>query len=272
MLPAGEPSVMHGNRSFCYGDALFESIHANGTRLQFFSNHYDRLKSGMQILSMDKGSLPEANVIESHIVRLLNKNHLYNGVRVRLTVFRNTGGLFTPEDNSVSFLAETQPLPDDIYRLNAKGLKAGVYSVLLKQPGILAGLKTANSLLYIMAGLYKKESGFDECFIMNSEKRPSEFISSNLFLVTKGIVCTPPLTEGCIAGIMREQIIRIARNEGIECRESKLSTEDLYLADECFMTNAIKGIQWVVAFNQKRYYSKTSRLLVNALNKEQFEK
>jgi branched-subunit amino acid aminotransferase/4-amino-4-deoxychorismate lyase len=270
MLPAGEPSIMHGNRSFCYGDALFESIHANGTRLQFFNSHYNRLKTGMQILYMDSRSLPEAAVMESHIVKLLNKNHLYNGVRVRLSVFRNTGGLFTPEDNSVSFLAETQPLPDDLYSLNAKGLKAGVYNAVLKQPGILAGLKTSNSLLYIMAGLYKKESGLDECFIMNTERRPSEFISSNLFIVTKGIIYTPPLTEGCIAGIMREQIIRIARNEGIECIESKLTTEDLNLADECFMTNAVKGIQWVVAFNQKRYYSKTSRLLVNALNKEQF--
>jgi branched-subunit amino acid aminotransferase/4-amino-4-deoxychorismate lyase len=270
MLPAGEPSIKHGNRSFCYGDALFESIHANGTRLQFFASHYRRLRHGMQILSMDSNSLPEAAVIESHIIRLLNKNHLYNGVRVRLIVFRNAGGLFTPEDNSVSFLAETQPLHEDTYRLNEKGLKAGVYSALLKQPGILAGIKTSSSLLYIMAGLYKKESGLDECFIMNTEKRLSEFISSNLFLVKKGIICTPALTEGCIAGIMREQIIRIARNEGIECEETKLTIEDLNLADECFMTNAVKGVQWVVAINQKRYYSKTSRLLINALNKEQF--
>lgn len=270
MLPAGEPSIMHGNRAFCYGDALFESIHANGTRLQFFSSHYKRLINGMQILSMDRKSLPEATVVESHLVRLLNKNHLYNGVRVRLSVFRNTGGLFTPEDNSVSFLAETQPLPEDLYGLNTKGLKAGVYSALLKQTGMLAGLKTSNSLIYILAGLYKKESGLDECFIMNTERRPSEFISSNLFLVKKGIIYTPALTEGCVAGIMREQIIRIARNEGIECLESKLTTEDINLADECFMTNAIKGIQWIVAFNQKRYYSKTSRLLVTALNKEQF--
>jgi branched-subunit amino acid aminotransferase/4-amino-4-deoxychorismate lyase len=271
MLPAEEPSILHSNRAFCYGDALFESMHANGTRIQFFREHFGRMLSGMEILLMEKNSLPGAAVVESHIVRLLNKNHLYNGVRVRLSVFRNTGGLYTPQDNSVSFLAEAVALPYDNYRLNGKGLKMDVFTALFKQPGVLANLKTANSLLYIRAGLFARQSGLDDCLILNTEKRLAEGTASNLFLVKNGVLHTPSLNEGCVAGIMREQVIRLAGSVGIECRESKLTINDLISADECFLTNAVRGIQWVVAYGQKRYFSKTSRALSTALNKEQFE-
>lgn len=270
MLPAGEPSLLHSNRAFCYGDGLFETIHANGARPQFFHDHYNRLEKGMQILKMTKGSLPDAATLESLMIRLLNKNHLYNGVRIRLSVFRNSGGFYTPEDNSVSFLAETRPLPDDNYILNDKGLKADFFTGFLKYPDGLANLKTANSLLYIEAGLYRKESGLDECFLLNTGKRVIESISSNIFLVKKGALYTPALAEGCVAGIMREQILRLAVNENLYCMETKIKPEDLLLADECFLTNAIRGIQWVGAYRQKRYFRNISRVLVASLNKEQF--
>ncbi len=270
MLPAGEPSLMHTNRAFCYGDALFETMHANGTKLQFFPAHYSRLEKGMQKLKMEKNGLPDAGNLEALIVKLLNKNHLYKGVRVRLSVFRNTGGFYTPRNNLVSYLAETLPLPDDKYRLNEKGFKTAVFKELSKQADKLANLKTANSLLYISAGMFCKEAGIDDCFILNTEGRLIESVSSNLFLMKEGILLTPALDEGCVAGIMREQIIRIAAKEGLECRQSRISEEDLLSADECFLTNAIAGIRWVVAYRHKRYYSKTARMLVASLNREQF--
>ena len=272
MLPAGEPSLFHNNRAFCYGDGLFETIHANGTRLQFFQDHYNRLEKAMEVLKMTKESLPDAATLESLLIRLLNKNHLYNGVRIRLSVFRNIGGFYAPEDNSVSFLAETQPLPDDVYRINDKGLKADFFTDFLKYPDRLANLKTANSLLYIEAGLFRKDAGLDECFMLNTGKRVVESISSNIFLVIKGNLYTPALEEGCVAGIMREQILRLAVKENLYCIETKIKPEELLLADECFLTNAIMGIQWVGAYRHKRYFRKISKVLVAALNKEQFEK
>lgn len=270
MFPAAEPSIMHFNRAFCYGDALFETMHANGTKLQFFHEHHKRLEKSMKKLKFKKSSQLEADTLESSIIRLLNKNHLYQGVRIRLTVFRNTGGFYTPNTNDCSFLAETIPLPHDQYHLNEKGLKTDIFKNLHKHPDDLSNLKTANSLLYIMAGLYSKESGLDDCIILNTEERLAECTSSNIFLMKEGILNTPSLDEGCVEGIMRNQVIRIATQEGIECRESRLYESDLLEADEFFMTNSINGIRWVVAFKQKRYFSKTSRMLINSLNKEQF--
>lgn len=270
MYPAGEPSLSHTNRAFSYGDALFETIHANGTRLQFFDDHYKRLIRGMHILSMDKKCLPGKEHLEKVIIKLLNKNHLYNGVRIKLTVFRDSGGYYTPERESCSFLAEAVPLPFDNYILNQKGLTTGLFTSLLKQADTLSNLKTANSLIYVMAGLYKKEAGLGECFILNSKERIVESISSNIFIMKNGTLFTPSLSEGCVEGVMRRQIIRIAQKEGIDCIETGITKEDLLKADECFLTNSIKGISWIVAYGQKRFYSRTARELITLLNMEQF--
>lgn len=270
MSPAAEPSLMHNNRAFSYGDALFETIHANGTRLQFFDDHYKRLIKGIQILRMDRESLPGKEHLEKIIIKLLNKNHLYNGVRIRLTVFRDTGGYYTPGRESCSFLTEAVSLPCDRYMLNKKGLTTGLFTSLLKQADSLSNLKTANSLIYVMAGLYKKEAVLDECFILNTKERIAESISSNIFIMKNGILFTPSLSEGCVEGVMRRQIIRIAQKEGIDCIETGIVKEDLLKAEECFLTNSITGISWVVAYGQKRYYSKTARKLITSLNMEQF--
>lgn len=269
MLPAGDPSLYHNNRAFCYGDALFETIHANGTRLQFFSEHYNRLNEGMKTLRMDQ-STPGEDILERDLIRLLNKNHMYKGVRIRLSVFRNTGGFYSPTDNSVSYMAEAIPLEHDHYTLNHKGLKTEVFNRLSKQADMLSNLKTANSLLYIHAGIFKSEQKLDDCFIINTEGRLIEAISSNLFIIKDSRLYTPPLDEGCVAGIMRSQILRIAGNEGIGCMESPITEEDLLAADECFLTNAVSGIRWVIAFRNKRFYNKTSRLLTASLNRELF--
>jgi aminodeoxychorismate lyase len=270
MLPAGEPSLVHTNRSFCYGDALFETIHASGTRLQFFSDHFRRLHRGMDLLGMEKDSLPDPARLENIITRLLNKNHLYNGVRVRITVFRDSGGYYTPGTGSCSFLAETTPLDCDYYRLNDKGLKTGIFELLLKQNDSIANLKTSNSLLYVLAGLHARRSDLDESIILNTEKRIAESTSSNLFLVRDGVLFTPALSEGCVDGVMRRQVIRLAIKEGMDVKETEIYENDLTSADECFLTNAISGIKWVVAFNKRRYYSKTSKKLSALLNSEQF--
>jgi branched-subunit amino acid aminotransferase/4-amino-4-deoxychorismate lyase len=270
MLPAAAPSLEHTNRAFCYGDALFETIHASGTRLQFFSDHFKRLQRGMELLGMESGSLPDQPRLENIITRLLNKNHLYHGVRVRITVFRDSGGYYAPGKDSCSFLAETTPLNYHHYRLNDKGLRTGIFDRIVKQNDCLANLKTANSLLYVMAGLHARKSDMDESLILNAEKRIAESVSSNLFLVRDGVLLTPALEEGCVDGVMRLQVLRLAVNEGMDARETQIGERDLISADECFLTNAISGIRWVVAFGKRRYYNKTSKKISALLNREQF--
>ena len=128
------------NRSFYYGDGLFETMHANGTEIQFFDDHLTRLKYGMDILKMEIPSVIETGFIEKEIIKLLHKNKLYQGVRIRLTVFRNEGGKYTPQDNNISYIVETEFIENDYYQLNPKGLVIDLFKEIKKPVNAFANL------------------------------------------------------------------------------------------------------------------------------------
>ena len=263
-------SVLH-NRSFKYGDALFESIHAYGTEPQFLDFHLERLYSGMKLLKMEIPPELSSNNIQHLITKILNKNRIFGGARIRLTVFRQSEGLYTPESNKVGFLLVSEPLQKDKYELNKNGLMTDIYPDIKKPINILSNLKTASSLLYIMAALYKKENGLDDCILLNEKDRITESTSSNIFLVKKFKIFTPALSEGCLNGVMRKVVSGILKESGYVVNDNcSLTINDMELADEIFFTNAIEGVKWVVAFRDRRYYNKTSKNLVNKLNELSF--
>ena len=98
----GQPLFEASNRAFCYGDGCFETIHANGTKVQFVFEHFSRLERSLRKLQIENPF--DLDSFQEEIEKLLNKNRIYKGARVRLAVFRNAGGLYTPADNSASFI------------------------------------------------------------------------------------------------------------------------------------------------------------------------
>ncbi len=268
-----EFGVSFNNRAFCYGDALFETMHANGAEIQFFEDHMIRLKYGMKILKMETPSKIESNLLEKEIIKLLHKNKLYQGVRIRLSIYRNTGGKYTPADNSVSYLVETEYIENDLYALNKKGLVIDFYNELKKPVNSFSNLKTSNALLYVMAGIYAKEKKLHDCIILNEDGNIVEGISSNIFLIKGETLCTPTLKDGPVAGIMRKQILKIADSVGFNISHEKSITEQQLLdANEVFFTNSISGINWVLACKDKRYYNDNAKKLTDELNKIAFNK
>jgi branched-chain amino acid aminotransferase len=262
-----EFGISYKNRAFCYGDALFETMHANGSEIQFFDDHLVRLMFGMQVLKMDVPTVIESGFIKKEIIKLLHKNKLYQGVRIRLSVFRNEGGKYTPTDHNISYLAETEYIENDYYQLNTKGFTIGIYTEMKKPINPFANLKTANSLLYIMAGIYAKERNLDDCILINEKGNIIEGISSNIFLIKGNTLTTPALTEGPVAGIMRKQILRIANSLGFKIdHESEVTEKQLADADEVFFSNSISGINWVLAYKEKRYFNNKTKKLVDHLN------
>ncbi len=263
--------LSYQNRAFCYGDALFETMYANGTQIQFFADHMIRLRFGMKTLGMEIPSIIDNDSIELEITKLLHKNKLYQGVRIRLTVFRNEGGKYTPKDNSVSYLAETEYLEHEQYYLNSKGLSIGLFSQIKKPVNKLSNLKSANALIYIQAGLYARQNNHDDCLLLNEQNHLVEGISSNLFLIKENTLYTPPLSDGPVAGIMRKQILKIADSLNIKVvNKQSCDEQQLLQADEVFLTNSISGIRWVVGYKDRRYFNHTSKVLMDALNKYAF--
>ncbi len=263
--------LSYQNRAFYYGDALFETMHANGTQIQFFTGHMIRLRFGMKTLGMKIPANIENDTIEKEIIKLLHKNKLYQGVKIRLTVFRNEGGKYTPKDNSVSYLVETEYLENEQYQLNTKGLSIGIFDQIKKPVNKLSNLKSANALIYIQAGLYAQQNNYDDCLLVNEQNHLVEGISSNLFLKKDKTLYTPPLSDGPVAGILRKQILKIADSLNFKIvNDQSLDEQQLLQADEVFLTNSISGIQWVLSYKERRYFNYTGKLLMDELNKYAF--
>lgn len=259
------------NRAFRYGDSLFETIHANGTELQFLPEHLNRLTRGMDCLGMIIPSGFHQN-IKKNIIFLINKNKAFAGTRIRLSVFRKNGGLYTPTDNSISYLIETLVLENAQYTLNRKGLIIGIYDEMRKSYNLASQYKTGNSLPFILAANYRKKMNWDDCLLLNERGNIVESTNSNIFLVKNGVLMTPSIENGGVSGIMREQIIEIATSLNITVFDDcNLNQENILNADEIFLTNAIRGIQWVVAYQQRRYFNKIAKLLIEELNRKAFD-
>lgn len=262
----GEKVFTVNNRAFKYGDALFETIRIINGQPCFLEDHFIRLKKGMKVLKMNAGTI-SFNQLKDQIIRLINKNRIKEGGRIRLTVFRSSEGFYLPEgDEGRSYLIEASPLKEHIYKLNEKGITVGVYDELKITRNVLAQIKTTNNIPNILAGIYKRENNLDDCIVLNDQDRIAEAISSNIFLYKNNNLYTPSLEEGCIDGIMRSQVLKIAKNLKINVFEGMINGSMLLQADELFLTNAIKGIEWVAAYHEKRYFNNATKEILDQLN------
>lgn len=260
------PIVSANNRSFRYGDALFETIRLANYNPQFLNDHLQRLIAGMDVLKMEKNPNLNSIFLEHAILELAQKNNVTSDGRVRLTVYRNEGGLYAPSDNKVSFVIEVYPLEEKGYVLNQKGYTVDLYTEFKKAQNALSSIKSANSAIYVMAGIHKINNKLDECLLLNDKHHIIEGISSNIFAVKNGVLYTPPVGDGCVNGVMRKKIIEIAQANKIAVYEISVMQNVLLGADELFLTNTINGIRWVVAYKQKRYFNDTSQKLTQKLN------
>nr|WP_294796540.1 aminotransferase class IV [uncultured Mucilaginibacter sp.] len=266
ILPADTKVLTVANRSFRYGDGLFESMRMLKGQLKFAGEHAKRLQKGMKALKMDGYSQMDSWFLKEKADQLASVNKVKHG-RLRLTVYRDSEGLYTPSQNKVGYQLEIQPLDEPRYFLNSKGLIIDVYTELSKPTNFLSNIKTCNSLVYVLAGIHKSQNNLDDVLLLNQNGFLCEASSSNVFVYYQNHLYTPALSEGCVEGVMRQVIIDIANKIGIPLIEAQINPEILYEADEVFLTNSVKGIQTVMGYGIRRYFNKVSKALMDELNK-----
>ncbi|GGI25044.1 aminotransferase class IV [Pedobacter mendelii] len=254
------------NRSFKFGDGLFESMRMINHKLQFADLHADRLIAGMKALKMDGYALMDDYFLRQKTTDLAKKNRWSGNARFRLSVYRDGAGVYTPEINKAGYVLEGIPLSSSQYELNTKGLIIDVYDEMTKSVNKMSNFKTSNALLYVMAGIFKSQNRLDEAMILNQYGFLCESISANVFVVYDNKIYTPALTEGCIGGIMRTAIMQLAKMNDMELIEAQINPEILKEAEEVFITNATQGIQWVMGYGRKRYFNEVSKFLIEKLN------
>jgi len=270
ILNEQEFKLGHRNRAFQYGDGLFETMHASGSKVQFFYEHIERLISGMKVLKMEIPVRFSVDTLglQNDISKILTKNKIYKGARVRITVFRHEGGFYAPQSNECHYLIECAALDSEKFELNPKGLLIDVFEDMQKPINAFSKLKLTSAIYYVMAGIFKNENKLDECLIINTKGNIAETISSNIFIVRENTIFTPSIREGCLPGIMRQKVIELARKAGYTVHDDLAQQiQDIMTADEIFLTNAVKGIQWVLGFKQRRYFNNVAKTLINELNK-----
>jgi branched-chain amino acid aminotransferase len=267
------------NRAFRYGDGVFETIRVFDNKIPFLNLHKQRLLSGMKALKMNIPKTWKTDFIDKEINKLLqykqnkqNINSKKGNLRLRLAVFRTSGGFYTPISNEVEFCIEVSELSENNFTLNNIGLVCGIFEELPISPNKISAFKTSNSLPYILAGLYRKEQKTDDCFIINSSGHICETVAANIFGVTQdNQLITPPISEGCIDGIMRKVVLKTAQNLQLSCVEKPILIDNLREFKEIFITNAIQGITWVSGckpLEKYDYTNKVSQKLVDCLTKK----
>jgi len=268
-LLATDKSIFTGsNRAFKYGDALFESVrYVNGT-LFFWEDHYFRLMASMRILRMEIPMEFTMEFLEEEIKKTITSNAQYSGaVRVRLTVFRNEGGLYTPTTNQISYVIETNTMESPFFVIEEENYEVELFKDYYVNKDMLSNLKSTNRILNVVAGVYAKENGYANCLLANTDKKVVEAINGNLFLVKGNEIKTPPLSDGCMDGIIRKNLMKIiAGSEEYDLVEDSISPFELQKVDELFITNSIAGIQPISKYRKKEFDKKVAKSLVGKLN------
>jgi branched-chain amino acid aminotransferase len=266
VLSSAQAVLSADNRSFRYGDGIFETIRFANGKVQFLDKHLKRMHDSLGVLKIDVPAGYTVDYFRTEIGKLIASNKVEKGARIRLTLFRREGGYYTPHIDEPSFMIECEPIEEAHYNLNPKGYSIDIYPDCKKPINKLSSIKSNNALLNVLAGVYRKHNDLDDCVILNQNFGIAECISSNIFAVKNGVLYTPPIMDGCVDGIMRRHLIEVARANRISVYEVSLQMNVLLNSDEIFLTNVISGVRWVAAYKAKRFYNNMAKLIIDKLN------
>nr|WP_315256640.1 aminotransferase class IV [uncultured Flavobacterium sp.] len=268
VIVSEDANVLVQNRGFLYGDAVFETVKIVNEKILFLEDHYFRLMSSMRVIRMEIPMNFTLEYMEEQILSLVKNKEIASSARARITVYRNDGGYYLPQNNTVSFLIKVSVLENKEYSLNGQEYEVDLYKDFYVTKQLLSSIKTTNRLINVMGSIYANENGLDNCILLNDSKNVVEALQGNIYMLTGNKLITPPVSEGCLNGIMRKQILELAKKiEGIKVAEEIISPFDLQKADELFVTNVIKGIQPITKYRKKEFSIEISKTLVAALNK-----
>ena len=254
--PVDQPCLLVNNRSYKWGDGVFETIKVFKGRILLQSFHFERLLTSLQLLQMQ----PQFTLLEleSHILALCVRNNCADLARVRLAVYRD-------EENTAGYTIEAIKLDQQSMNWNQIGLKVAIYPNARKACDVWANIKTANYLPYVMAARYAEEQGVNECFLLNSFNHICDASKANVFIIKGRTLYAPALDQGCINGVMRRFLLAEVKKHGWVVEQTALTETMLLQADECFLTNAIQGIRWVGAYGEKMFASNLTKQIFDTL-------
>jgi len=234
------------NRGLHFGDGIFETIIYKNSEIQFFDLHWNRLNEGLKTLRIE---LPfEKDALKAHLLQLVKRNTQNNAQRIKLTIWRDGKGKYTPIENSASYLIENELFhPPENQIIN----QAFVSEKVRLHHHVYSHLKTISALTYVLAAIEKKERNIEELILLNQKNNIAEASSSNLFFynVLTRKWTTPPLSSGCISGVSRRHLMSQLEATGEYIEEQHLSLAELDENYALFSSN-VTGVKQIYQVNE----------------------
>lgn len=260
-------TALSGNRAFLYGDGIFETVKILDGKILFLEDHYFRLMSGMRIVRMEIPMDFTMEYFETQMLEAAKANDCLASGRARMTVFRKSGGYYLPMNNHIDYLVEAIVLPNSLYQIGPSEYEVDLFKDFYVTKQLLSSIKSTNRLVNIAGSIFAHENGLQNCLLVNDDKNVIEALNGNLFLLTGNKLITPPVSDGCLNGVMRRQVLAIAKKiTEVELIEESISPFDLQKADELFVTNVIVGIQPITKYRKKEFASAFAQSILVRLN------
>lgn len=234
------------NRGIKYGDGFFESMRVFNNQFCFLKDHLERAQTTAEILGFDlrKAGFTKA-MLETSLQTFLSK-HQINNCAVRIQFFRTHGNKYTPLDSTTTYYIEFTELNQSKYSEVSAVEEADIFKKhLIPKGSLLSALKTSNSLIYVLAKQYCTSNNLGDTILLNTERELVEFSSSNLYIDTGDKILTPPLSSGCLDGIIRRQLLKPTLKNKFNIIEANLKEKDLKKATAIYGSNTSTGIFYI---------------------------
>jgi branched-chain amino acid aminotransferase len=232
------PVFDHG---FIYGEGVYETLRTYNRRLFLFDRHARRLRRSASMIALD---LPFSDdTLAANIAETMAAAAFEGEAYVRVLVTRGVGELTydpkaTPTPTLVIIVKPQVDPPPEAY---ARGVRVAIVDIVRNHPGSVNPMIKSNNLMNSALAMQEAlRSGAFEGVMRNYRGELTECTTANLFIVRNGVALTPPIEAGLLPGITREFMFEIGRTAGIDVREAVLRDDDLYDADEAFLTSTTR--------------------------------
>ena len=262
------PHLTLNNRGLNYGDGVFETLKFADGKILFWEDHYFRLMASMRIMRMEIPMNFTMEFLESEIRRTFESIEEKNpSLRIKFLVWRKAGGKYTPKTREIDYAISYEKLANSTYSISDSIYEVELFKDYFVSSGLLSTLKSNNRLINILGSIFAEENEFNNCLLLNENKQVIEALNGNIFLVSGNEIKTPPLSDGCLNGILRKQLIAIIQSTpGIKLVEDSISPFELQKADEIFITNVISGIIPITKYRKKVFEKDIATMLLPKLN------
>jgi branched-chain amino acid aminotransferase len=247
------PTDLHAaQRAIYYGDGLFESIRIINGQAPLLKWHIDRLLRGLHQIGFDVPAHWSEDFFNVEISKIAPPN-----ARVRLTVWRSSGGFYLPQNHTPQWLITTTPLATDGWVWPDESVRIDIAEGIRLAADDFSPLKTFNAPRYVAAARQAQGRALTDLLLLNTHDRVCEGTNSNIFWFADQYWHTVPLSEGCVAGVFRHWLL----DQFDYIREVPLTLKVLEQAEAIFLTNAIKGIIPVHEYKGRTYNTASTKVL-----------